>query len=143
MGSAGVTVHRITAGLVTHRTHTVEAGGERHRLLLQFLSAALNSRIRSQDMINIIREHQRYFSDFGWLKTYWLFSFSHYYDPEINQTYQDMANHYDVAVVPTRCRAPKDKSKAEVGVKGIEQYILARLRNHKFFNVAEINAAIK
>ena len=33
-------------------------------------------------MINIIREHQRYFSDFGWLKTYWLFSFSHYYDPE-------------------------------------------------------------
>ena len=33
-------------------------------------------------MINIIRSHQRYFSDFGWLKTYWLFSFSRYYDPE-------------------------------------------------------------
>jgi redox-sensitive bicupin YhaK (pirin superfamily) len=32
-------------------------------------------------MIHVVREHQRYFSDFGWLKTYWLFSFSRYYDP--------------------------------------------------------------
>ena len=32
-------------------------------------------------MIQIIREDKRHFSDFGWLKTYWLFSFSSYYDP--------------------------------------------------------------
>ncbi len=32
-------------------------------------------------MINIIRADDRHFSDFGWLKTYWLFSFSNYYDP--------------------------------------------------------------
>ncbi|XCN74570.1 MAG: pirin family protein [Candidatus Electrothrix aestuarii] len=29
-----------------------------------------------------IRAADRHFSDFGWLKTYWLFSFSNYYDPE-------------------------------------------------------------
>jgi quercetin 2,3-dioxygenase len=32
-------------------------------------------------MIKIIRADQRHFSDFGWLKTYWLFSFDNYYDP--------------------------------------------------------------
>lgn len=32
-------------------------------------------------MIDIINANNRHFSDFGWLKTYWLFSFSHYFDP--------------------------------------------------------------
>lgn len=32
-------------------------------------------------MIEIIKADKRHFSDFGWLKTYWLFSFSNYYDP--------------------------------------------------------------
>ena len=30
----------------------------------------------------IIRARERHFSDIGLLKTYWLFSFSEYYDPE-------------------------------------------------------------
>ena len=33
-------------------------------------------------MIQIIKDTDRHFSDFGWLKTYWLFSFSNYYDPQ-------------------------------------------------------------
>jgi redox-sensitive bicupin YhaK (pirin superfamily) len=32
-------------------------------------------------MIQIVRANERYFSDYGWLKTYWLFSFAEYYDP--------------------------------------------------------------
>jgi redox-sensitive bicupin YhaK (pirin superfamily) len=32
-------------------------------------------------MIDIIKAGTRHFSDFGWLKTYWLFSFDDYYDP--------------------------------------------------------------
>src|SRR5210317_1860784 len=32
-------------------------------------------------MIEIIKADERHFSDFGWLKTYWLFSFSNYFDP--------------------------------------------------------------
>ncbi|WP_319526308.1 pirin family protein [uncultured Desulfosarcina sp.] len=31
--------------------------------------------------IEIIKAGSRHFSDFGWLKTYWLFSFSSYFDP--------------------------------------------------------------
>jgi redox-sensitive bicupin YhaK (pirin superfamily) len=33
-------------------------------------------------MIQVIRAQERHFSDFEWLKTYWLFSFSDYYDPQ-------------------------------------------------------------
>jgi redox-sensitive bicupin YhaK (pirin superfamily) len=33
-------------------------------------------------MIDIIKAKDRYFSDFGWLQTYWLFSFSSYFDPQ-------------------------------------------------------------
>jgi len=32
-------------------------------------------------MIKTIRADERYYSDFGWLQTYWLFSFDSYYDP--------------------------------------------------------------
>jgi redox-sensitive bicupin YhaK (pirin superfamily) len=33
-------------------------------------------------MIRVIPAQDRHFTDFGWLKTYWLFSFANYYDPD-------------------------------------------------------------
>jgi quercetin 2,3-dioxygenase len=33
-------------------------------------------------MIQVIRANERHFKDFGWLHTYWLFSFAEYYDPD-------------------------------------------------------------
>ena len=41
---------------------------------------------------------------------------AHRYEPDINPTYQDLATHYDVAVVPARVRRPKDKAKIEMEV---------------------------
>jgi len=46
------------------------------------------------------------------------------YDPDLNPTYQDMAEHYGVAVIPARVRAPKDKAKVETGVLVVERWIL-------------------
>lgn len=66
----------------------------------------------------------------------------HLYEPDLNPTYQDMAMHYGVAVVPARIIRPKDKAKVESGVQVVEQWILARLRNHTFFNLSELNQAI-
>jgi len=40
------------------------------------------------------------------------------YDPDLNASYQQLAEHYQVAVVPARPYKPKDKTKAEVGVQG-------------------------
>ena len=66
-----------------------------------------------------------------------------FYDPAINRTYGDMARHYDAAIVPARPRKPKDKAKVEGAVLLAERWILARLRNQRFFSLDEVNAAIR
>jgi len=65
------------------------------------------------------------------------------YDPLLNPSYQQLAAHYGTAVIPARPYKPKDKAKAEVGVLSIERWILARLRHHTFFSLAELNQTIK
>lgn len=65
------------------------------------------------------------------------------YEPDINPTYQEMAIHYGVAVIPARVRKPQDKAKVEVAVQIVERWILASLRNRTFFSLVELNAAIR
>jgi len=64
------------------------------------------------------------------------------YEPDINPTYQDLAEHYGTTVIPARSRRPKDKAKVESAVFVAERWILAALRNHTFFSLAELNRAI-
>lgn len=61
------------------------------------------------------------------------------YDPGLNRTYAEMAEHYGTAILPARVRKPTDKAKVEVS----QRWILARLRNHRFFSLAELYAAIR
>jgi transposase len=65
-----------------------------------------------------------------------------YYEPELNWAYAELAQHYDVAVIPTRIRKPRDKAKVETGVKIVEEQILAPLRHRTFFSLREANEAI-
>ena len=65
------------------------------------------------------------------------------YEPELNPTYADMAEHYGCAVVPARPRKPRDKAKAEAGVLLAQRWILAVLRKRTFYSLAELNAAIR
>src|SRR5262249_41379816 len=64
------------------------------------------------------------------------------YEPQINRTYAEMAAHYGTAVLPTRPRRPRDKAQVEAAVLIIERWILARLRDRRFYSLAELNAAI-
>lgn len=66
-----------------------------------------------------------------------------YYDPEINRTFADMAEHYDVAVVPARAGKPRDKAKVENAVLQAQRRILAALRNRTFFSLRELDEAIR
>lgn len=68
---------------------------------------------------------------------------AHRYEPELNPAYQDLAEHYGLAILPARVRKPRDKAKVEVGVQIVERWILARLRDRTFFSLAELNAAIQ
>ena len=67
---------------------------------------------------------------------------SHRYEPVLNPSYQDFAEHYGVAILPARVRKPRDKAKVEGGVLIVERFILARLRNRTFFSLGELNTAI-
>lgn len=65
------------------------------------------------------------------------------YDPESNRSYQELAEHYRTCIFPTRAYHPRDKAKAEVGVQVAQRWILAVLRNRKFYSLAEVNEAIR
>lgn len=64
------------------------------------------------------------------------------YEPDINPTYLEMAQHYAVTVIPARPRKPRDKAKVEGGVLIAQRWILAALRHRTFFSLAELNEAI-
>jgi transposase len=68
---------------------------------------------------------------------------AHRYEPDLNPTYQEMAAHYGVAVLPARVRKPRDKAKVESGVLVVERWILARLRHHTFFSLADLNTTLR
>jgi transposase len=65
------------------------------------------------------------------------------YEPELNPTYRELASHYSISVVPARVKKPRDKAKVENGVLQAERWILAPLRNRTFFDLAELNSAIR
>src|ERR1700704_5264030 len=65
---------------------------------------------------------------------------ANWYEPGLNRTYLDLASHYGTAILPTRIRKPRDKAKVEVAVLVVERWILARLRNRRFFSLAELVA---
>ena len=60
----------------------------------------------------------------------------------LNESYADMGRHYGVAIIPARPYKPQDKSKVELGVKGIQRWILMKLRHRTFFDIDELNDAI-
>ncbi len=64
------------------------------------------------------------------------------YEPDLNPTYQEMATHYGVGVMPARVRKPRDKAKVEVGVQIVQRWIVAALRHRRFFSLKELNLAI-
>jgi len=65
------------------------------------------------------------------------------YEPELNPTYAEMAEHYGCAVLPARPRRPRDKAKVETGVLIAQRWILAVLRQRTFYSLAEFNTAIR
>ena len=64
------------------------------------------------------------------------------YEPAVQRTYEEMAEHYGTVVIPARPREPRDKAKVEAAVQNAERRILAVLRHQTFFSLAELNRAI-
>jgi transposase len=105
---------------------------------------------RSQDLPSWIGAHVGMLEYFQGSPAIWVpdnlksgVTTAHAYEPEINRTYLDLAQHYGAVVIPTRVARPKDKPKAEVSVQIAQRWVLAALRHHTFFTLADLNAAIR
>ena len=68
---------------------------------------------------------------------------AHRYEPEINRTFEEFAEHYNTAVFPARARKPRDKAKVEQAVQMVERHVLAPLRKERFTSLAQINEAMR
>jgi transposase len=64
------------------------------------------------------------------------------YEPGIQRTYEELAQHYGTAILPARPGHPCDKAKVEVGVLIAQRWILARLRHETFFSLDALNERI-
>lgn len=62
-----------------------------------------------------------------------------WYDPDIQRTYEELAEHYGTAVLPARPKKPRDKAKVEVAVQIAQRWLLARIRNELFLSLDELN----
>ena len=67
---------------------------------------------------------------------------SHRYEPDLNELFEDFAEHYDTVILPTRVYKPKDKALVEGAVKIVYTAIFTALRNNQYYSLAELNAAI-
>lgn len=65
------------------------------------------------------------------------------YEPELQRSYEEMAAHFGIAVIPARPYRPRDKPRAEQTVLLVSRWVLARLRHQRFFSLDELNAAIR
>ena len=65
------------------------------------------------------------------------------YEPVLSKSYQEMAAHYDITIIPARPREPRDKNYVENTVGNVSRRIIAALRDERFTGIEEINAAVR
>ncbi len=65
-----------------------------------------------------------------------------FFEPTLNESYRDLATHYRTVVIPAGVRKPRHKAKVEAGVLVAQRWILARLRNHLFSDLFQMNEKI-
>ena len=104
----------------------------------------------SQRLVDWIGSHVRAFAFFGGVTAQTVsdnlrsgVSKACFYEPAVNRTYAEMAAHYGTAIVPARPGKPRDKAKVEVAVQVATRWIVAKLRNRRFFSLTELNGAIR
>lgn len=68
---------------------------------------------------------------------------AHWYDPDVNPTFVDFANHWGFAVIPARPYRPRDKGANESGIGVIQKQFYQEVRGRKFYSLEELNTAFR
>lgn len=103
----------------------------------------------SQNSENFISSHIRAFEYFGGVAKILVpdnlksaVDIPSKYESEINKSYLKLAEHYNCVVIPARVRKPKDKAKVESAVLLVERWILACIRDKKYYSLSTLNEDI-
>ena len=64
------------------------------------------------------------------------------FEPTINETLADFAEHYQTTILPARAYKPRDKSLVEGAVRILYRRIYVHLREQKFFSLDQLNEQI-
>jgi transposase len=64
------------------------------------------------------------------------------FEPTINETLADLAEHYETTILPARAYKPRDKSLVEGAVKILYSRVYVALKETHFFDLESLNSAI-
>jgi len=118
--------------------------------VLPFSSYTFGEFVLDQKLSTFIGVQQRMFAYFGGVTPYLVVDNlksgvykADLYDPDLNPTYCDFANHMGFAVLPARPYKPKDKGSGESNIGVVQRGFFQEVRNRVFYALEELNEALR
>ena len=118
--------------------------------VLAFSSYAFGEFVPDQKLSTFIGVQERMFAYFGGTTPYVVVDNlksgvhrAHLYDPDVNPTYCDFANHMGFAVLPARPFKARDKAAGESNIGVIQRDFFQEVRNRTFYSLVELNGAFR
>ena len=104
----------------------------------------------NQKLMSFIRSHENAWKAIGGVPEYLVpdnlksaVTRADIYDPDVNKTFCDFANHYGFAVLPAKPLTPKHKASVETSVGVLQRGFYPKVRNQVFSSLREMNEALK
>lgn len=118
--------------------------------VLAFSSYAFGEFVPNQKLPTFISVQERMFAYFGGVTPYVVVDNlksgvqrAHLYDPDVNPTYCDFANHMGFAVLPARPFKARDKAVGESNIGVIQRDFFQEVRNRTFYSLPDLNTAFR
>lgn len=118
--------------------------------VLPFSSYFFGEFVLDQKLATFIGVQSRMFAYFGGVTPYVVVdnlksgvNRADLYDPDVNATYCDFANHMGFAVLPARPRKPRDKGSGETHIGVVQRGFFQEVRNRLFYSLPELNQTLR
>jgi transposase len=118
--------------------------------VLPFSSYTFGEFVSDQKLPSFIGVQERMFAYFGGVTQYLVVdnlksgvTRADRYDPDINPTYCDFANHMGFAVLPARPYKPRDKGSGESAIGVVQRDFFQEVRNRIFYSLGELNQTLR
>lgn len=104
----------------------------------------------NQKLTSFIRSHENAWKSIGGVPQYTVpdnlksaVTRADIYDPDVNKTFSDFANHCGFAVLPAKPLTPKHKASVESAVGLLQRTFYPKVRKQTFVNIRELNVLLK